>query len=143
MVTMSDAVKAAATRREKRGKVARIVEAAPAVAAPAPEAEPEREIGFYESMACPEWSRIRERQQAAKYPPPVPLEPHGPPVPQPPNWRGDMYGLWDGRPKLVVAAPKSVPPVVPAQSAMPTREQMDQFIEPTGEIRTKPRGRFP
>jgi hypothetical protein len=46
------------------------------------------------------------RQQAERYPPPPPpLEAHGPPVPQPPRYDGVLWGLWDGRPKLISRAP--------------------------------------
>jgi hypothetical protein len=112
----------------------------PAPAAPAPEAAPERQIGFYEALSCPEWARIRERQQAIKYPPsPPPPEVYGPPAPQPKGYDPIVNGLWRGEPKLVLVAPKAVPPPVPAPHAEPWRDWEFDEAGPTG----RRRGRFP
>jgi hypothetical protein len=114
-----------------------------ASSAPAPAPEREREYTFLGDWCSgdPVLQAAYERQQAIRHPPPPPpLEAHGPPAPQPPGYDGVVNGIWRGEPKLVYVVPKAEP--ASPKSAMPTRSEMDKYITPDGEIRSRPRGRF-
>jgi|SRR5262252_6278849 len=69
-----------------------------------------------------------------------PLEPHGPPAPMPHGYDGAVNGLWDGRPKLVLAA-SDVPAPAPAPAYNYDREQgWRDYVGVDGGISMRPRG---
>src|SRR6516162_1001091 len=91
------------------------------------------------------WPAAREgwpQQQAAKaaYRAPPPPEPHGPPAPQPRGYDSIVNGIWRGEPKRIVPAAPAAP--VPVASTQPTRQQLDQYVNSDGSIRSRRRGRW-
>lgn len=106
----------------------------------------EREFTWHDSVsgwhdAAVGYARQKAARQAARAAQ-LPPEPHGPPAPQPPGYDAIINGLWDGRPKVIVAAAKSAPPSVPAAYNYDRETDWRNYVEAGGSIRSRPRGRW-
>jgi len=127
------------THKSKMLVAEHVASVAPAVPAPA------REYTFADY--CSGWTEGRlgyERQEAEKAAArarAVPPEPHGPPAPQPRGYDPVTSGLWNGRPKSILAAPAvSAPASAPAYNYNGPDQSWRDYVGPDGDISMRPRG---